>query len=59
LPRFCRFDEECGCKIKDIERHQEFLLDNLKWRWALSLEGELKMENCFIYDLRVFNEGDD
>jgi len=24
--------------------HQESLLDNLKWRWALGLEGELEME---------------
>jgi len=34
-------------------------MDNLKWRWALGLKGELKIENYFIYDLRVFNEGDD
>ena len=34
-------------------------MNTLRWGWALGLEGELKMEDYLIYDLRVFNEGDD
>jgi len=39
--------------------HQEFLLGNLRWRCTFGLEGELKIADDLIDDLRVFNEGDD
>jgi len=42
-----------------LSSHQEFLLNELRGWWTLSLEAELEMADDLIDDLRVFDEGDD
>jgi hypothetical protein len=38
--------------------HQEFLLDNLRWRRPLSHEGEFEVIDNFVDNFMIFYESD-
>ena len=40
-------------------RHQEFLLNNLRWRRAFGLKSELEVVDDFVNDRMIFYKSDD